>query len=110
MSPVRGASPYRLRKVRLALTDDEYALLQAEADRTGKPMALLLREAFFGIPGKSPAIALLEEALFLRMNGEYAPGHTENWHDWDRNAETFLRGLLPPEDVNPVAGQREDKD
>lgn len=40
-----------------------------------------------------PAVALLEEALHLRMNGEYAPGGKENWHDWDRKAETFLRGL-----------------
>lgn len=39
------------------------------------------------------AINLLEEALFLRMNGEYAPGGTENWPDWDRKAETFLRRI-----------------
>ena len=47
--------------------------------------------------GKPPAVALLEEALFLRANGEYAPGGNENWHDWDLKAETFLRSLLPPE-------------
>jgi hypothetical protein len=46
---------------------------------------------------RTPAVRLLEEALFLRQNGEYAPGGRENWHDWDREAETFLRGLLPPE-------------
>jgi hypothetical protein len=45
----------------------------------------------------NPAVALLEEAFFLRQNGEYAPGGNENWHNWDRKAETFLRGLLPPE-------------
>lgn len=46
---------------------------------------------------KSPAIKLLEEALFLRMNGEYAPGGNENWHEWDDKAERFLRSLLLPE-------------
>lgn len=47
---------------------------------------------------KPPAVELLEEALFLRMNGEYAPGGNENWHDWDLKTETFLRSLLPPEE------------
>ena len=41
------------------------------------------------------AIRLLEAALHLRMNGERAPGGSETWQDWDRRAETFLRGLLP---------------
>lgn len=47
------------------------------------------------------AVALLKEALFLRMNGEHAPGGGENWHDWDSRAEVFLRGLLPPEEEPP---------
>lgn len=80
--------------MRLKLTDDEYAALQAEVGRTGKSMTVLLRDEFFG---KAPAVRLVEEALFLRQNGEYAPGGQENWHDWDLKAETFLRGLLPPE-------------
>jgi hypothetical protein len=46
---------------------------------------------------KASAVRLLEEAFFLRVNGEHAPGGSENWHDWDLKAETFLRGLLPPE-------------
>jgi hypothetical protein len=46
---------------------------------------------------KPPAVKLLEEALFLRMNGERPPGGTSNWRDWDSRAEVFLRGLLPPE-------------
>lgn len=47
---------------------------------------------------KPPAIQLLEEALFLRTNGERPPGHEEStWRDWDSRAEVFLRGLLPPE-------------
>jgi len=40
------------------------------------------------------AIRLLEEALHLRTNGEYAPGGTENWPDWFRKTETFLRARL----------------
>jgi hypothetical protein len=54
------------------------------------------------IGGGSPAISLLEEALFLRQNGEYAPGGTNNWHDWDNRAEVFLRSLLPPEAEEPA--------
>jgi hypothetical protein len=60
----------------------------------------LMGEVVGGNPGgasKSPAVELLGEALFLRMNGDYAPGGTNNWHDWDSRAEVFLRGLLPPE-------------
>jgi hypothetical protein len=50
-----------------------------------------------GMP-RPPAVKLLEEALFLRMNGERAPGGNETWHDWDNKAEVFLRSLLPPEE------------
>lgn len=50
---------------------------------------------------RPPAVKLLEEALHLRMNGEYAPGGTNNWHDWDNQAEVFLRSLLPPEAEGP---------
>jgi hypothetical protein len=46
---------------------------------------------------KAPELELLEEALFLRMNGERAPGGNETWRDWDGRAESFLRSLLPPE-------------
>lgn len=47
---------------------------------------------------KPPAIALLEDALFLRMNGERPPGHEEaTWRAWEPKAETFLRSLLPPD-------------
>jgi hypothetical protein len=38
---------------------------------------------------------LLEAALHLRMYGERAPGGNENWADWDRDAERFLRGEQP---------------
>ena len=43
------------------------------------------------------AIKLLEDALFLRMNGERPPGAppqdpvAETWADWERRTETFLR-------------------
>lgn len=61
----------------------------------------LMGEVIGGDPkttaAKSPAVQLLEEALFLRTNGEYAPGGNENWHAWDDKTERFLRGLLPPE-------------
>jgi hypothetical protein len=43
--------------------------------------------------GADLATALLREALHIRMYGEFAPGGRENWHDWDRKAEHFLRGL-----------------
>lgn len=36
---------------------------------------------------------LLEQALFLRMNGERALGGNETWREWERDAETFLRSL-----------------
>jgi hypothetical protein len=85
-------------KVKMGLTEEEYAALRGEADRTGMPMVVLLREAFFG---ESPAVKLLREALFLRQNGERPPGGSENWHDWDLAAELFLRGLLPPEPQEP---------
>ena len=40
------------------------------------------------------AVGLLEEAFFLRQNGEYAPGGKENWRDWERKAEVFLRAWV----------------
>jgi hypothetical protein len=59
-----------------------------------------MADAIIGALGESaepPAVKLLEEALFLRMNGERAPGGNETWHDWEDRAERFLRSLLPPE-------------
>jgi hypothetical protein len=53
--------------------------------------------ALLGSDYKSPPLKLLEEALFLRQNGEYAPGGNENWHSWDGKAERLLMGMLPPE-------------
>ena len=51
-----------------------------------------------GQPRADLAAALVEEALFLRMNGERPPGapadpRAETWAAWDRRAEEFLRGL-----------------
>jgi hypothetical protein len=46
------------------------------------------------------AIRLVVDALFLRVNGERAPGappgRGEIWADWDRRAEAFLRGDHQP--------------
>lgn len=37
------------------------------------------------------AIRLLERALHLHQNGERAPGGSETWAGWVRDAEAFLR-------------------
>jgi hypothetical protein len=51
---------------------------------------------------KDPAVALLEEALFLRANGERPPGSPDaTWRKWDLEAEVFLRSLLPEPDAAP---------
>jgi hypothetical protein len=42
------------------------------------------------------AVRLVEEAIHLRMHGERAPGGTENWRDWERAAEVFMRSLSGP--------------
>jgi hypothetical protein len=55
--------------------------------------AAALSEAY-----RTPAVRLLEDALFLRMNGERPPGHAEaTWRAWEPKAEAFLRSLLPPD-------------
>lgn len=52
---------------------------------------------------RDEAVKLLEAALFLRANGERPPGaprddpQAETWGRWDRDAERFLRSLLPPD-------------
>ena len=55
-----------------------------------------------GIPlpaSNDPGHRLLEEALFLRVNGERPPGaprdnpKAETWAEWDRRCEEFLRSL-----------------
>lgn len=45
----------------------------------------------------SHAVALLEEALRLRMNatGTYLDG--QRWRKWDRECESYLRSLAPGE-------------
>jgi transcriptional regulator with XRE-family HTH domain len=44
------------------------------------------------------AVTLVEDALFLRMNGERPPGaprdpRAETWAAWDQRAEEYLRSL-----------------
>lgn len=46
-----------------------------------------------GCTGHTEAVKLLRQALHLRTHGERAPGGTETWADWDRRAETLLRGV-----------------
>ena len=68
---------------------------------TLKVDAVSMADAIIGALGEgseSPAIELLKDALFLRMNGERPPGHSEaTWRKWEREAEVFLRSLLPPD-------------
>jgi hypothetical protein len=66
----------------------------ATGPMAGKIVAEQMADAIIQAYGEQdPARQLLEEALHLRMNGEYAPGGCENWRQWDRKAEAFLRGL-----------------
>jgi hypothetical protein len=41
---------------------------------------------------RAPVRKLLETALHIVQNGEYAPGGTENWHTWAAQGEVYLRG------------------
>jgi hypothetical protein len=63
----------------------------------GKVVAEQMADAIIQAYGEQdPARQLLEEAFFLRQYGERPPGGgNENWHDWERRAESFLRGLAP---------------
>jgi hypothetical protein len=62
-----------------------------------------LRKAAYDLPSPpavtdlDAAVRLLEEALHLLTNGEFAPGGYETWPRWIVKTEEFLRGLLPPE-------------
>jgi hypothetical protein len=73
-------------------------------DRGFQPRTLQARLTDEGrrklMPGtyKAPLTRLLQDALFLRQNGERPPGGNENWHDWDARAEVLLRSTLPPEE------------
>lgn len=49
-------------------------------------------------PYTAPLTRLVQEALFLRQNGERPPGGTESWSTWDAKAEALLRSTLPPEE------------
>lgn len=46
---------------------------------------------------ESQALTLLKEAFFIRQHGERAPGGNENWRDWERKTELYLRSLLAAE-------------
>lgn len=53
---------------------------------TGAGLKAVLLPAY-----RPPATQIIEEALFLLVNGEYAPGGDETWSRWARTAELFLR-------------------
>lgn len=100
--PTRAAD---LAEIAARVHDIQYRVTGQAAARLYPGELRLMGEVTGGEPDaapKPPEIALLEEALHLRMNGEYAPGGNENWHDWDLRAEVFLRGLLPPEAGDPA--------
>jgi hypothetical protein len=52
---------YRGHVVKLQLTDREYAVLAAESVRQQKPMALLMREAFFASIDEASGVQRLAE-------------------------------------------------
>lgn len=96
LATVRG--PRRMSQEAVEVTARDFAdTVTASREDRELLTGILIRGTQRETGAKPPAVALLEEALFLRMNGEYAPGGNENWHDWDSKAETFLRGLPPPE-------------
>lgn len=100
---VCGTGPTReadLAELRTSIHHIQHGVMAQAAARLYPGELRLMGEVIGGDPlgpCKPPAVKLLEEALFLRMNGEYAPGGNENWHEWDDKAERFLRGLLPSE-------------
>jgi hypothetical protein len=94
---VCGNGPTRdddLAELRASIHHVQHLVMAQAAARLYPGELRLMGEVVGGTIGKSkpPAVELLEEALFLRMNGDYAPGGNENWHDWDSRAEVFLRG------------------
>ena len=76
------------------------------------------RRALAGDGEAAAAARLLEQALFLRMNGERPPGaprddpEAETWRKWDRECEVFLRaryarlGRGLPAGEEEIAAQR----
>jgi hypothetical protein len=48
------------------------------------------------VAARGRAEELLRTAMAIRMYGERAPGGNENWADWDRDAEQFLRSIDQP--------------
>lgn len=80
--------------VAITVTDDDEPAVRAFLAKCGKTMAAVWEPVALD---RGTAVKLLEEALFLRINGERAPGGDENWPDWDRKTERYLRGLLPPD-------------
>lgn len=51
-------------------------------------------EGFVKKPSLSEAIELIRYALHLRQYGECAPGGTETWDQFDRDADRFMRRTM----------------
>lgn len=86
-----AAVGHRLAIVPLAADGPESALSASVSDETASEVG----GEGSGTPGGSmrhaEAFALLRQAHHLRTHGERAPGGSETWADWDRQAETLLR-------------------
>lgn len=79
--------------VPLGETGPETALSATESAEHGPGVDREGVGASNGCTGHTEAVTLLRQALHLRTHGERAPGGTETWAEWDRRAETLLRGV-----------------
>lgn len=69
---------------------------QAERERDSMARRLGVRHQ-----AQVEAVRLIQYALHLRMHGENAPGGTETWAQFDRDAEAFLRAIEGPDGGYP---------
>lgn len=65
----------------------------AELAKTQQALAASQADLTRAADQLSTATQLIRYAVHLRMHGERAPGGTETWQQFDRDAEAFLRGL-----------------
>jgi hypothetical protein len=83
-------------------------LLTYERDSVARTLRARLthegRHALLTSGYKAPLAKLAEDALFLRQNGERAPGGHETWGEWEARAEQVLRSTYPGTDGERDAG------
>lgn len=89
-SKAADPSDYRGAKVRVNLTEGEHAALRAESERAGKPMAVLLREAFFGVGGTMTFTPAEPKPWHLCPNEPRCP-HAALFHDIDEMDDPLPR-------------------